>query len=64
MLSTHDPYLRRYIRHTKGMMTFGAPQPIPSTFLEFAPALLVEILSPHDRPGEPTTTRCHPERAL
>src|SRR5204862_4040398 len=28
------------------------PQPIPSTFLEFAPDLVVEILSPHDRPGE------------
>jgi len=28
------------------------PQPIPSTFLEFAPDLVVEILSPHDRPGK------------
>src|SRR3989454_11552777 len=28
------------------------PQPIPSTFLEFASDLVVEILSPHDRPGE------------
>src|SRR5947207_15777371 len=28
------------------------PQPIPSTFLEFAPDLVVEILSPQDRPGE------------
>jgi Uma2 family endonuclease len=28
------------------------PNPIPSNFLEFAPDLVVEILSPHDRPGE------------
>ncbi|PYO91066.1 MAG: Uma2 family endonuclease [Gemmatimonadetes bacterium] len=28
------------------------PDPIPSTFLEFAPDLVVEILSPTDRPGE------------
>lgn len=27
------------------------PQPIPSTFLDFAPDLVVEILSPDDRPG-------------
>lgn len=28
------------------------PVPIPSTFLEFAPDLVVEVLSPNDRPGE------------
>src|SRR5882672_2601564 len=28
------------------------PDPIPSTFLEFAPDLVVEVLSPSDRPGE------------
>ena len=28
------------------------PDPIPSTFLEFAPDLVVEVLSPNDRPGE------------
>ena len=28
------------------------PDPIPSSFLEFAPDLVVEILSPSDRPGE------------
>ena len=28
------------------------PTPIPSTYLELAPDLAVEILSPHDRPGE------------
>src|SRR5256712_6205925 len=28
------------------------PQPIPSTYLEFAPDLVVEVLSHHDRPGE------------
>src|SRR6185436_17210046 len=26
--------------------------PIPSTFLQFAPDLVVEVLSPNDRPGE------------
>jgi Uma2 family endonuclease len=28
------------------------PGPIPSTYLEFAPDLVVEVLSPNDRPGE------------
>ena len=28
------------------------PQPIPNTYLEFAPDLVVEVLSPSDRPGE------------
>jgi Uma2 family endonuclease len=28
------------------------PSPIPSSFLEFAPDLVVEVLSHHDRPGE------------
>ena len=28
------------------------PVPIPATFLEFAPDLVVEVLSPNDRPGE------------
>ena len=28
------------------------PQPIPSAFLEFAPDLVVEVLSPQDRAGE------------
>ena len=28
------------------------PQPIPNTYLEFAPDLVVEVLSHHDRPGE------------
>jgi Uma2 family endonuclease len=28
------------------------PQPIPNTYLEFAPDLVVEVLSLHDRPGE------------
>lgn len=28
------------------------PQPIPNTYLEFAPDLVVEVLSPNDRPGE------------
>ena len=28
------------------------PQPIPSTYLEFAPDLVVEVLSHNDRPGE------------
>jgi len=28
------------------------PDPIPNTFLEFAPDLVVEVLSPNDRPGE------------
>lgn len=28
------------------------PVPIPSTFLDFAPDLVVEVLSPNDRPGE------------
>src|SRR6266704_261940 len=28
------------------------PDPIPSTLLEFAPDLVVEVLSPNDRPGE------------
>ena len=28
------------------------PQPIPSTYLEFAPDLVVEVLSHTDRPGE------------
>ena len=29
-----------------------APAPIPNTFLEFAPDLVVEVLSHNDRPGE------------
>ena len=33
------------------------PDPIPSAFLEFAPDLVVEILSPSDRPGEVLATR-------
>jgi Uma2 family endonuclease len=28
------------------------PQPIPHSYLEFAPDLVVEVLSQHDRPGE------------
>jgi Uma2 family endonuclease len=28
------------------------PQPIPNTYLEFAPDLVVEVLSHHDRPGD------------
>jgi Uma2 family endonuclease len=28
------------------------PDPIPATFLEFAPDLVGEVLSPNDRPGE------------
>jgi len=28
------------------------PQPIPNTYLEFAPDLVVEVLSHNDRPGE------------
>jgi Uma2 family endonuclease len=28
------------------------PQPIPNSYLEFGPDLVVEILSPNDRPGE------------
>jgi Uma2 family endonuclease len=28
------------------------PQPIPNSYLEFAPDLVVEVLSHHDRPGE------------
>ena len=28
------------------------PKPIPNTYLEFAPDLVVEVLSHHDRPGE------------
>ena len=28
------------------------PQPIPNSYLEFAPDLVVEVLSPNDRPGE------------
>jgi len=28
------------------------PQPIPDSYLEFAPDLVIEILSPNDRPGE------------
>ena len=28
------------------------PQPLPSNYLEFAPDLVVEVVSPNDRPGE------------
>ena len=28
------------------------PDPVPAAFAEFAPDLAVEVLSPHDRPGE------------
>ncbi len=28
------------------------PDPLPAAFAEFAPDLAVEVLSPHDRPGE------------
>jgi Uma2 family endonuclease len=28
------------------------PDPLPTAFAEFAPDLAVEVLSPHDRPGE------------
>src|SRR6266404_9877563 len=28
------------------------PDPLPAAFAEFAPDLVVEVLSPHDRPGE------------
>jgi Uma2 family endonuclease len=28
------------------------PQPIPNSYLEFAPDLVAEVLSPNDRPGE------------
>ena len=28
------------------------PQPIPNSYLEFAPDLVVEVLSHHDRPGQ------------
>jgi Uma2 family endonuclease len=28
------------------------PQPIPTNYLEFAPDLVIEVLSPDDRPGE------------
>ena len=35
-----------FVRHDR------LPQPIPNTYLEFAPDLVVEVLSHHDRPGD------------